>query len=87
MKKNIFEIFKVTIDIRECITAHRRRPSALFWLSSYVARHCLAVAPQSGAHQNFYCTVFYITLNSNWEAQRGSKNLKKNVEDRVRSQN
>jgi hypothetical protein len=44
------------------------------------------VAPQSGAKEFFYCTVYDITLNSNCEAQRGSKNLKKNVEDRVRSQ-
>jgi hypothetical protein len=54
---------------------------ALFWLSSYVASHCLAVSPQSGAKQIFHCTVYYITLNSNWEAQRASKNLKKIVED------
>jgi hypothetical protein len=44
------------------------------------------VVPQSGAKQIFYCSVYYITLNSNWEAQRASKNLKKSVEDRVRSQ-
>jgi hypothetical protein len=44
------------------------------------------VAPPSGAKQKFYCTVFYITLNSNCEAQRASKNLKKIAEDRVRSQ-
>jgi hypothetical protein len=36
--------------------------------------------------QNFYCTVYYITLNSNCEAQRASKNLKKIVEDTVGSQ-
>jgi hypothetical protein len=36
--------------------------------------------------QNFYCTVYYITLKSNCEAQRASKNLKKIVEDRVGSQ-
>jgi hypothetical protein len=38
--------------------------------------------------QNFYCTVYniYITLNSNCEAQRASKNLKKIVEDRVGGQ-
>ncbi len=36
--------------------------------------------------QNFYCTVYYITLSSNFEAQRASKNLKKIVEDRVGSQ-
>jgi hypothetical protein len=35
------------------------------------------VAPQSGANQKFYCTVYYINLNSNCEAQRASKNLKK----------
>jgi hypothetical protein len=43
------------------------------------------VAPQSGAKQIFYCTVYYVTLNSNCEAQRASKNLKKIVGDRVRS--
>jgi hypothetical protein len=52
----------------------------MFWLSSYVACHCLAVASQSGAKQNFYCTVYYIALNSNWVAHRASK-IKKNVED------
>jgi hypothetical protein len=36
--------------------------------------------------QNSYCTVYYITLNSNCEAQRASKNLKKILEDRVGSQ-
>jgi hypothetical protein len=55
-------------------------------LSSYVASHCLAVGPQSGAKQKFYCTVYYITLNSNGEAQRASK-IKKKIEDWVRSQN
>ncbi len=45
------------------------------------------MAPQSGAKQNFYCTVYYITLNSNCEAQRAPKKLKKKiVEDRVGSQ-
>jgi len=59
----------------------------LLWLSSYVASHCLAVTPQSGAKQKKnYCTVYYTALNSNCEAQRASKNLKKIVEDRVRSQ-
>jgi hypothetical protein len=38
------------------------------------------VAPQSGAKQNFYCAVYYITLNSNCEAQRASKKIKKIVE-------
>jgi hypothetical protein len=55
-------------------------------LSNYIASHCLAVAPQSGAKQIFYCTVYYIALNSNCDAQR-FKNVKKIVEDRVRSQN
>ncbi len=50
---------------------------ALFWLSSYVNSQCLAVSPQSGAKQIFYCTVHYITLNSNCEAQRASKNVGK----------
>jgi hypothetical protein len=36
--------------------------------------------------QNFYCTFYYITLNSNCEAQKASKNLKKIAEDRVGSQ-
>ena len=57
---------------------------ALFWLSCYVASHCLAVAPQSGAEQNFCCTAYYITLNSKCIAQRASKNLKKIVENRVK---
>jgi hypothetical protein len=50
----------------------------MFWLSSYVASHCLAMAPQSGPKGNFYCTVYYITLNLNCEAQIACKNLKKN---------
>ncbi len=75
------------IDIREYIDCSLAQP-ALFWLSSYVTDHWLAVAPQSGAKQNFYCTVYYIILNSNCEAQRASKNLEKQiVEDRVKSQN
>jgi hypothetical protein len=58
----------------------------LFWLSSNVASHCLAVVPQSGVtgvKQIFYCTVYYITLNSNCEAQGASKNLKKIVEANI----
>jgi hypothetical protein len=45
------------------------------------------VAPQSGAIEQLYCTVYYVTLYSICEAQRASKNLKKIVEDRGRSQN
>jgi hypothetical protein len=44
------------------------------------------VAPLSGAKQIFYGTVYYITLNSNCEARRASKNLKKIVVDKVGSQ-
>jgi hypothetical protein len=47
-------------------------------LSSYVASHRLAVAPQSGAKQK-NCTVYYITLNSNCDTQRASKNLIKKL--------
>jgi hypothetical protein len=50
---------------------------ALFGLSSYVASHHLAVVPQSGAKPFFYCPVHYTTLNSNCEAHRASKNVKK----------
>jgi hypothetical protein len=59
----------------------------MFWLSSYVAGHHLAVAPQSGEKDQFYGTVYCITLNSNCEAQGVFKNLKKYIEDRGRSQN
>ncbi len=42
------------------------------------------MAPESGAKDQFYCTVCYSTLSLNCEAQRVSKNLKKiNVEDRI----
>ncbi len=40
------------------------------------------MAPQSGAKEIFDCTVYYITLISNCEAQRAPKNMKKIVEDR-----
>ncbi len=50
---------------------------ALFWLSSYIASLCLALVPQSGANNRFYCTVYYITLSSNCEARGVSKTLKK----------
>ncbi len=36
-----------------------------------------AVGLKSGAKDQFYCTVYYITLYSNCEAQGVSKNLKK----------
>jgi hypothetical protein len=45
------------------------------------------VAPQTGAKGKFSFTVYYITLNSNCDAQRAFKNLIEVVEERVRSQN
>jgi hypothetical protein len=51
----------------------------VFWFSSYVASHQIAVALQSCAKDKFYCTVYYI--NSNCEAQKLAKNLKK-IEDK-----
>jgi hypothetical protein len=51
-------------------------------LSIYVSSHLLAVAPQSGAKDQFYCTLHYINLYSNCESQGVSKNLKQVVEDR-----
>jgi hypothetical protein len=42
--------------------------------------------PNWTVNKCFYYIVYYITLNSNCEAQRASKNLKKIVEDRVGSQ-
>jgi hypothetical protein len=50
---------------------------ALFWLSSYVTSHYLAMLPQSGAKDQFYCIVNEITLNSNCEALGVSKIKKK----------
>jgi hypothetical protein len=35
----------------------------------------LALAPQSGPIDQFFSTVYYITLNSNCEAQRVSKKI------------
>jgi hypothetical protein len=49
---------------------------ALFWLSSYVASHHIGVASQSGAKEELYYTVYYITLNSNHEARGVSKMLR-----------
>jgi hypothetical protein len=48
----------------------------LFWLISYVASHCLAVVALSGAKDQFFCTVYYNTLNSSCEAQEVSIFLK-----------
>jgi hypothetical protein len=54
--------------------AHWNSLSALFWLSINVDSDHLAVALQSGAKDPFYCTVYYITLNSNCEDPVVSKN-------------
>jgi len=51
----------------------------LFWFSSYVTGHHLANAIQLGAKNQSYRTVYNITLKSECEAQRASKNLKKIV--------
>jgi len=67
------------------LMAHLRSLSPLFCLCSYVTSHCLAVVPQSGEKQNFYCTVYNITLNSNYQAQRASK-FKKIVEAKINAQ-
>ncbi len=65
---------------------HRLFNSTVFWLSSYVASHYLAVVAQSGAKEKFYSTIYYINLNSNCcKAQRASK-FGKNVGERVRRQ-
>jgi hypothetical protein len=50
--------------------------AALFWSSRYVTNHHLAVAPQSGAKDQFYCTVYCIPLNLNCKAQREFTNEK-----------
>jgi hypothetical protein len=80
-------LFVESIDIREYKDCSLVRPVCLFWLSSYVTSHHLAVAPLLGAKDQFYCTIYYITLNSNCEAWGVFKNLKLIVEDRARCQN
>jgi hypothetical protein len=45
----------------------------LFWLSSNVASHHLAVVPQSSAKDQFYTKIYYITLNPSCISQRVSK--------------
>jgi hypothetical protein len=51
--------------------------SALFWLSSYIASHHLAVVSQSRANNQFYGTIQYITLNPICVPQGAFKELKK----------
>jgi len=60
--KIFFQII-MTIDNWEYIDCSLARPACLFWLSDYVAYHCLAVAPQSSAKDQFYSIAHYITLN------------------------
>jgi len=44
-------------------------------LSSYVTSQHLAVVPQSGTKEQFYCSVYYLTLTLNFEAQSVFKKL------------
>jgi hypothetical protein len=44
------------------------------------------VVSQTGTKEQFYCTPYYITLNSSCEAQYVSKNMKK-IKDRVKKPN
>jgi hypothetical protein len=57
----------------------------LFWLSSYVASCHLAVAPQSGAKDQLYITVYYITLNlkSKEHLKSWGKMWKLGLEDKI----
>ncbi len=57
-------------------TANWHGPPALFWLHSHAACYHLAVAPQLGVKDQFYRTLYYITLDPICVAQRASKNLK-----------
>ncbi len=45
------------------------------------------MVPQSGATQIFYFTVYYIILNSNYEAQTASKNSKKLYKIEIETKN
>jgi hypothetical protein len=56
------------IDIREYIDCSLAQPTGL------VLVELLAVEPESDVKENFYCTVYYLTVNSNCGAQRASKN-------------
>ncbi len=85
-----FFLLILAIDVRECEDCSLALPACLVWLSSYVTRLCLAVVPQSGAKENFYCTVYYITLNSNCDIREHLKNWKKirrkNIEAKINAQ-
>ncbi len=60
-----------SIDKRELMDCSLANLRDLLWLSSYVARHHLAVVQQSGAKKQFYCSVQNINLNC--EAEKVSK--------------
>jgi hypothetical protein len=60
-------------------TAAHWQSLPVFWFSSHVASHHLAVALQSCAKDQFHCTVDYTTLYSNCEAQKLAKNRKNNL--------
>ncbi len=62
--------------------AHWHSTPALFSLSSYVDSHHIALVPQSSAYDQFNCTFYYVTLNSNCEAQRIPKFFKEIVENK-----
>jgi hypothetical protein len=71
--------------IREYIDCSLARPASLVLVESWSPQWPLSVAPQSCAKDQFDCTVYYITLNWNCEAQRVPKNEK--IQKIVRSQN
>jgi hypothetical protein len=55
----------------------------MFWLSSYITSHHIAVGSQSGSKDQFNCTVYCLTLNSNSEAEREPKNGKIGLESKI----
>jgi hypothetical protein len=50
--------------------------TAMFWLGSYVASPRLAVVPQSGAKDQFYCSCLPHNVNLNCKTQKVSENGK-----------
>ncbi len=71
--KQLFTFFKACCSIDNSLAAHWHGRPGLFWFSSYVGSHHLAVAPQSSAKDEFYSTLYYITLNPNCVSQRVPK--------------
>jgi len=62
-------------------------PTCLAVVEQYYCQSLLSYGNTTGFKNQFYCTAYYIMLNSFCEAQRVSKNLKIIVEDTVRNQN